>query len=240
VCIGLDRPVWRDVEETFAEWLLPGVAALPQDSVIALETNPAFTEALLVGYNTQLLAELRWRNIRVATGCTPLRVFWERANTSSGDRIDDIVGVPNWPAASDVGAPSHRPGGASGTDLVLVFRGRLFLRYPKTLLYLVSARHGGAVDWDQDPDPAAARILPSFQGRIGSDVTFFGFQGVAPTAAEDHWVVLEEPPTGYRFYNTGEQPAPVGADSAAFAAAMFADPVRVLIRGDTVVPEVTP
>ena len=178
--------------------------------------------------------------MRIAAGCTPLRRFWDRADPATGDPVDDIIGVANWPGPSALGGPAHRPGGASGSDLVLVFRGRLFLRYPRTLLYLVSAEHAGAVDFTEDPAAGAARHLPTFQGRIGSDVTFFGFQGFPPEDVERHWVVLEEPPTGYRFYNVGEQPAPVGGDGAAYARAMFADPVRVLIRGDRLVPGGTP
>lgn len=236
VCVGLDRPVWRDLNEAFPEWLLPGVGDLPEDAVIAVETNPVFTDALMVGYNTQLLGELRWRNLPIATGCTPLRVFWERADTGTGDRIDDITGIAGWPANSDLGAPAHRPGGAAGRDLVLVFRGQLFLRYPKTLLYLVSAVHGGTTRYDLDPVAGASRALPSFQGRIGADVTFFGFQGVVPDDISTHWVVLEEPPAGYRFYNASGETPPPGGDGAAFADDTFADPVRVLIRGDRLAP----
>ncbi|MEV8097956.1 hypothetical protein [Kitasatospora sp. NPDC085879] len=234
VCVGLDRPVWRDLNDAFAEWLLPGAGNLPDDSVNAVQTNPVFTDAFLVGYNTQLVGELRWRNLPIATGCTPLRVFWDRADTASGQRVDDIVGVANWPPGSALGAAEHRPGGAAGGDLVLLFRGQLFLRYPKTLLYLVSAVHGGGVDFDADPDPAATRVLPAFQGRIGADITFFGFQDLPAGDIASHWVVLEEPPSGYRFFNDAVSPA--GRDGARFADEAFADPVRVLVRGDGLTP----
>jgi hypothetical protein len=36
--------------------------------VIALQSDPIFIDAYLAGLNTQLLAELRWRNIPSATG----------------------------------------------------------------------------------------------------------------------------------------------------------------------------
>ncbi|HYT27335.1 MAG TPA: hypothetical protein VEP73_12725, partial [Actinomycetota bacterium] len=193
VCVGLDRPVWRDLNEHFTEWLLPGVGNLPDDSVIALQTNPVFTDAFLIGYNTQVVSELRWRNLRIATGCTPLRVFWERAHTGTGARVDDVIGFASWSDGSHLGAPSHRPGDAAATDLVLVFRGQIFLRFPKTAFYLVSAVHGGVMDLAQNPDPSAPKRLPSFQGRIGADVMFFGFQGVPATDVPRHWVALEEP-----------------------------------------------
>jgi hypothetical protein len=236
VCVGLDRPVWRDLESQFVEWLLPGVGQLPEDSVIALETNPVFTDALLTGLNHQLLAELRWRNLRAATGCTPLRVFWERANTGTGARVDDIVGIAGWSDASALGDPSHRPGGAAARDLVVVVRGQLFLRYPRTLVYLVSAIHSGAANFTLDPAPGAARILPTFQGRIGADVTFFGFHGLPAASVGDHWVVFEEPPAGYRFYNLGEVTVPSTANAAEFADIAFADPIRVLISGQDLSP----
>jgi hypothetical protein len=236
VCIGLDRPVWSDLQRAEPEWLLPGVGRIPQDAVIAVETNPVFIDALLTGLNTQLLAELRWRNIPVATACTPLRVFWDRFDTAGGDRVDDIVGIHAWPDGSALGTPAHRPPGASGRDLVVVIRGELFRRYPATVVYLVTAMHGGVADFDVDPPAGAARVFPSFQGRIGPDVTFFGFQGFNPDDVKTHWLVFEEPPASYRFAND-EVANPFSTDGATFADLAFADPVRVLIRGDELDPE---
>jgi hypothetical protein len=231
--VGLDRPVWSDVKDAFDEWLLPGIGKLPENSVIAVETNPRFVDSLLVGLNTQLLGELRWRNIPVATGCTPLREFWSRKDTTTGAPIPDITGVLNWADDSAMGTPAHRPPGVSGRDLVIVIRGQLFLRYPTTVVYLVTAEHGGTPDFSRDPDPAAVHVLPSFQGRIGTDVTFFGFQGFDPDAVVRHWLVFEEPPAGYRFANDqSTAPAP-----QTWAAASFARPVRVLIRGNRLDPE---
>lgn len=233
VCIGLDRPVWSDVADAFPEWLLPGVGAVPEDAVIAVETNPRFVDDLLTGINTQLLGELRWRNIPVATGCTPLRVFWDRADTGSGTRVDDIIGLHAWDDTSDVGASQHRPAGASGRDLVVLIRGHLFLRYPATVVYLTSAVHGADPDFDQDPLDLDDRVLPSFQGRIADDVTFFGFQGFDPGDVTSHWLVFEEPPAGYRFANDVSS-AP---QAHTWAEEAFAHPVRVLIRGDALDPE---
>jgi hypothetical protein len=54
---------------------------------------------------------------------------------------------------------------------------------------------------------AADSPLPGLD--IGDDITFFGFP-VPPEALKDHWVVLEEPPAGYRFYAAPQ----VGPDAA--------------------------
>lgn len=230
-CARLDRAAGTDLAREFKEWMLPGIAGLGPNSVLSLETNPEFIEAFLAGLNTQLLTELRWRNIPVATGCTPIRRFWDRADPLTGEPVDDIIGLHNWSLDSELGAASHRAAAGAGKDLVILIKGRLFQRYPTTLLTLVSAVHGTSATPDFHADPAddAARLLPGFQGRLGEDIRFFGFPGVEGTAVARHWIVLEEPPAGYRFAND----LPINAQSGqAWAAAAVVEPVRVLIRGD--------
>lgn len=233
VCVGLERAAWADVERAFDEWILPGIDGLPVDSVVALETNPEFTDAFLCGLNSQVLTELRWRNIPVVTGCTPLRRFWDRVDTAAGERVDDVVGLHSWAFDSALGDPAHRPPGVAGRDLVVTVRGALLQRYPATVIYLRSAVHGGQADFDRDPRDSAPRILPGFQGRLGQDVAFFGFPGVDPATVTSHWLVFEEPPAGYRFANDSGTTATTGE---AWAVAAFARPVRVLVRGDALVP----
>jgi hypothetical protein len=231
-CVGLDRPAWADLAEAFGEWLLPGIGQLDDNCVVPLATNPVFIDAYLAGLNTQLLGELRWRNIPIATGCTPIRRFWDRADTATGQRGDDIVGVASWTPTSTLGDPTHLAPGATGRELVIAVRGELLLRYPTTLVYLLSAVPPGATtaNFDADPAESAVRVLPAFRGRVGADVVFFGFPTVEDTALADHWLVLEEPPAGYRFANDVQTPATTGHD---WAVATLAQPVRVLIRGDT-------
>ena len=236
----LDLPAWQFLRDNASEWLLPGVDGLDQNAVVAVQTNPAFVDAFLVGLNTQALGELRFRNIPIVTGATPMRQFWSRVSADGTGYDDDIVGVHAWPADSELGSPAHQTGAAAASpDLVVVMRTPLFRRYPRTLVYLVPAAiTGGDPDWTADPD-TTQRLLPIFQGTIGADITFIGFN-LDPGLAAKHWVVLEEPPHGVRFYNTGPTPAKstamaAASDGASFASAAFADPLRVLIRGDTLV-----
>lgn len=225
----LDLPLWRFLADDAPDWLLPGIGDLPDDRVVALETNSAFVETFLVGANHQTLGELRWRNLPIASRWSPLRKFWQRA----GGRLD-IAPIRQWPAAADFGMPPLAATGIAGTEAVVVFRTTLFRRYPGTVVYLYR-------DTDWVPPPAgqplaeADKRYPTFTGTIGADVTFFGF----PVPAEElahYWVVLEEPPSGYRFYSTKQQngvPVPVPAGGAAsgadFAVKTFAVPVRVMI-----------
>jgi hypothetical protein len=243
LCPDLDLPGWRFLRDHARDWLLPGVDTMPPDSAAAVVTNPTFVDAFLVGLNTQALAELRWRGLPVAVGCTPLRRFWDYiADGADEDEElgpDDIRGVAHWTAASRLGqraestdAPdtdawrdSHSD--VPGENVVVVFRTELFRRYPKTLVYL----------WEHGADlkPTPERVWPTFRGAIGPEHAFFGFPKPL-SALASHYVVLEEVPEGYRFDRERAVQAGSG-DGGVVAEAAFVDPVRVLIRGSVLVPE---
>ncbi|KGN39774.1 hypothetical protein N801_19040 [Knoellia aerolata DSM 18566] len=222
----LDLPLWSFVSERSPDWMLPGAGDLPEHAVVGLSTNPGFVQALLAGANHQTTSELRWRNVPLVSRWSPLRKFWQRAGGEM-----DIAPIRSWPAAAALGtAPLADEG--RGEEAVVAFRTPLFRRYPATVVYLFPDAGG----WDP---PAAGmamlppqRIDPTFVGTIGEDITFFGFP-VPPTSLRDHWVVLEEPPAGYRFYHRDAVPPPWPGlpeeHSAAFAYNRFALPVRVLI-----------
>lgn len=231
VCTSIDLPAWRFLRDVAPDWLLPGVGSLLPNRVYAFESNPRFVDAFLLGLNQQALAELRWRNLRIATGCTPLRVFWGRIGAGGGAPLDDVRSVGLWADASTLGSGDHRPPGVDPINLVLVFRTDLFRRYPATLVSAIPASldAGGDPDFGEDAAPTGAepRHWPVFQGAVGEDVTFFGFL-FTPQQGAGMWFLLEEPPPGYRFRS---EPAGEGPDGATFARARFNSPTRVLIRG---------
>jgi hypothetical protein len=237
-------PAWKFLRDHAPDWLLPGANALAEDSVVAVQTNPTFVDAFLLGLNTQTLGELRFRNIPIVSGCTPLRQFWARTNPATESYDDDIIGIRNWAANTPLGSVQHQTPAAANADLVLVFRSPIFRRYPHTLVYLTPAPlgAGGQPDWAAEPD-FANRLPPSFQGSITPDLTFFGFD-LDPALGKTRWVVLEEPPHGVRFFNAPPPGFPLArvtafnnaTDGGTFAGAAFADPFRVLIRGQALIP----
>lgn len=244
LCPDLDIPAWQFLRDHNPNWLLPGAGTLPEDGVVAVETNPTWVDAFLLGVNTQITSELRFRNIPMRTGCTPLRQFWARTNPVTRSYDDDIVGVHKWPAGSALGSTAHQTLASASADLVVVFRTPLFRRYPQTIVYLTPAPLvGGEPDWDGAPD-FANRLAPSFQGAITSEIVFFGFD-LDPTQGRRFWVVLEEPPHGYQFscrVDSANWPSARvnqfhnANNGAEFAAAAFADPYRVMIRGSSLIP----
>ncbi len=90
------------------EWALPGIGSVPDESVIVLETNPAFVAALLVGLNDEFNRELLWREFPTDQRGTPFRRFWP----TPGDDVDEIA---RWPLTSELGSQiaSGAQGGAS-------------------------------------------------------------------------------------------------------------------------------
>ena len=111
--------------------------------MLAVQTNPTFIDALLIGANHQTLGELRWRNLPITTRWTPLRRFWERIDVGAGAVATDIRPVvalatdqPIWTDASTLGDLSHLSDAANGANLVVVLHTELFRRYPATLVYL--------------------------------------------------------------------------------------------------------
>ena len=230
-CTSVNLPAWRFLRDIAPDLLLPGVDQLTRDRVYAFESNPSFVDAFLLGLNHQTLAELRWRNLRIASACTPLRVFWGRVAAGGGAPEDDIRSVGLWPDNSAMGTQEHRPSQVTPQNLILVFRTDLFRRYPDTIVSAIRASldQNGEPDFDQAaaPDGSEAREWPVFQGSIGEDVIFFGFP-FTPQEGQGMWFLLEQPPPGYRFRSDLAVDAANGAD---FARVRFNDPSRVLIRG---------
>lgn len=217
----LDLPLWSFLSASAPDWMLPGAGDLIEGDVVALATNPAFVEALLAGANLQTGGELRWRNIPLVTRWSPLRKFWQR-----GSGQLDIVPIKNWPQAQPLGGPALVDGGHAA-EAVVAFKTPLFRRYPATVVYLYAADAAFTPPGAGDVLVDANRVEHVFTGTIGADITFFGFP-IDPGKLADYWVVLEEPPAGYRFF---AQSAALVADSSAanYAFNHFALPVRVLI-----------
>ena len=234
LALELDIPLWSFLKAEAPDWLLPGAGKVPEDRLLALQTNPDFVDAFLVGANCRALGELRWRNIPIVAGWTPLRRFWQRIDDAgSGPAVDirpvlDILtppapGAPIWTDDSALGAASHQRDGA-GPRLVILLHTELFRRYPTTLVYLLP-NPGGTVTWQQDVETiATAPVWPNLSGALNPELVYFGFP-LPPDAGADHWLVLEEPPPGYRFKTPTA--AQLGmTDAAAYANATLYLPVR--------------
>lgn len=68
---------------------------------------------------------------------------------------------------------------------------------------------------------------PTFSGTLAPDLTFFAFD-VTPSALDQYWLVLDEPPAELRFRSDAAANA---ANSATFARTTLDQPTRIAISG---------
>jgi hypothetical protein len=232
----LQLAAWGFLRDDEPEWLLPGATGLLANTVVGLTTNPAFVDAFLLGLNAQVVAELRFRNHPLIPGWTPVRTFWDRVNLSTRQTDDDIAPIDQWPRATAFGDQEHQTPSASSADLVVLFTSALFREYPGTIVSLVPAGRtaSGGIDWTLDP-VFASRLLPTFQGRVSPDQTFFGFD-LDPVLGKEYWVMLEETVNGRRFLAR----ATTATNGADLATDLLRPPRRVLIRGDILLAGMAP
>ncbi len=238
LCPDVPIPIWELLREHHEQWILLGLATVAEHAVIGLSTNSRFIEPLLVGINQQLLAEVEYRGLSLNPRCSPCRRFWGRIDTNSGDPLPDIEPIAGWGNTPFVDTSHFFD--VDGESLVVLFRSELFRRYPATLVYLIPA----SPEFTPPPVGELTRVFPSFQGNIGADCTFFGFSEISPSEGRNHWVVIEEPDKGFRFWGNKQGETQTlgevldGATGGGqVAAARFANPIRILIRGDEILPE---
>jgi hypothetical protein len=199
-------PMAGALAELGQDLLLPGLSAVPPDSAVALQANPRFMEAFMVGLNEEMSRELLWRGFPGHQLGTYFRRFW--ADEISAER-GDIPPIQQWNGSRPLGANSAAWAPA---PLVLVIRSRLFQRYPNATVYATKAVATGG-----GRGPGLPEKYPIGSGRLDPDLRFFLFDldpavaaGTAPdpTASPPDslgwYFVIQQHPTEPRF---GLEPA---------------------------------
>ncbi len=189
----LTRPLAELLAAIDPDLLVPGIAALPGDSVSLFQTDTRFAQAALGGANHELGRELLWRGFPLDPAATPLDRFWRRSRPP----LPDVGPMAEW--AGELGAAFDLAG--DDQQIVLLLRSGLVLRYPGTLLLLLDAI------WtpgdERIPDEQAEPELPIFAGRLGPDVLYAGFdRSLAdvlgaddPSGSAGRFFVVEQPPS---------------------------------------------
>jgi hypothetical protein len=180
------QPMYEFLRDIAPELLLPGLELIPADSVTLLETNPAFIEAFMVGLNHEMSRELLWREYPSDLRGTCFRRFW------GGRHV--MPEIHEWTGDGALG--SHLDAGTDDQQLVLLIRGEVLQRYPRTVIYA-----SPAVD---AVTPGVEKRYPVFRAALGPDVTCLGFN-LTPDevrGGEDQpgwFFILEQPPGQPRF-----------------------------------------
>jgi len=188
----LVRPLAELLATIDPDLLVPGIAALPADSVSLFQTDTSFGQAALAGANHELGRELLWRGFPLDPAATPLDRFWRRSRP-----LPDVAPMTDW--AGDLGDAFDLAG--DDQQIVLLLRSAIVLRYPGTTIQLLDAAWtpAGTRIPDEDGEPE----LPVFAGRLDPDVLYAGFDRSLPDVLGDddqsgspgRFFVVEQPPT---------------------------------------------
>jgi hypothetical protein len=161
-----DRPAYELLRDYFPDLLLPGLGGVPPNTVALLETNPQFIEAFMVGLNHEIGRELVWRGFPIARRASPFRQFWQSRDSVT----PDLPAIDSWTPSSHLGG--HFGTGFSSGVLVMLIRGDLLHRYPRTSISAVEAT------WSADRtrrELTTNERPPIFRASWGLDVTLLGF-----------------------------------------------------------------
>jgi hypothetical protein len=254
----LPHPMWQALRDISPDWILPGMAELPPNTVSLVRTNQKFIESFLTGLNHEMTRELLWNGYPADQRGTYFRQFWDFKGWTPGagesarpeSAFSDVRPIAEWERASSLGAHTGRQ--PAREHLVLLVRGDVIARYPNVVVYACKAL--GA-----DLDDGSQRY-PSFQGVLAGDVAYYGFDlddtffdgAIRGDSTSPGWFfVLQEHPAEPRFNhsttdtpnaNPGDYPDPSTGDppnvAAQVASRAYDLPLRVAFRGRDLLPTV--
>jgi len=204
------QPMYEPLRAISQDWLLPGVSAVPPNTVGALTTNQAFIEAYMVGLNHEMSRVLLFNEYPTDQRGSYFRQFWDirgyvglPGNETDPEAMRDILPIHTWPKANALGRNTARRPPPSGEHLVLLVRGELLKRYPTATVQAVRARW---VSGRRELDETSVKA-PVFGGTLDPDLVFYGFElsasearGSTALSGDPGWFfVLKEHPTEPRF-----------------------------------------
>jgi hypothetical protein len=176
------QPMYEPLRDLSQDLILPGVKAVPQNSVMLLETNRRFLESYMVGLNHEMAAELLWRGYPTDQRGSCFRQFWDvrdRVPTAEeaaledaarAERYRDVARLHAWRKDSQLG--KHPPPGAAAASVVLLIRGEVLRRYPNTIVYAVPAvpKHWNDPNRPDPKTPALEEYLVEAEGNVQKDM----------------------------------------------------------------------
>jgi hypothetical protein len=164
-------PMVTALRELSQDYVMPGLANLPQNSVTALEANNRFINSFMIGLNHEMSRELLWREYPTDQRGTYSRQFWDPSTrvpppgeTSPPD-LHDLSPIHTWPRLRRL---DRGEGAAQTGKLVLVVRGQLLRRFDADVLAIEATK-------GTPRGLGAAEKWPVFEGRLEPDLNFFGF-----------------------------------------------------------------
>jgi hypothetical protein len=175
------QPMYEPLRDISQDLLLPGLDAVPPDTVSLLDEERTFIEAYMVGLNHEMGRQLLWNDYPTDQRGSYFRQFWDvrgyirtPADPTDPDelkeKLKDIPEIHRWSQSSHLGDHPNRPETGTGR-LVLIVRGELLRRYPHADVYACRA----VIDTNDKESLGEEERHPLFRGTLAPDITFFGF-----------------------------------------------------------------
>jgi hypothetical protein len=204
-------PMVTALREMSQDYVMPGLANLPQNSVTVLEANNRFINSFMIGLNHEMSRELLWREYPTDQRGTYFRQFWDPSTrvpppgeTSPPD-LHDLSPIDTWARLRRL---DKGEGAAQTGKLVLVVRGQLLRRFEADVLAIEATKATKATPRGL----GSAEKWPVFEGRLDPDLNFFGFdlsRTEAKTGGSDGagwFFVLQQHPTKPHYGLEEEEP----------------------------------
>ena len=147
----IDQPMYEPLKDRSSELFLPNINLIEMNSITLLEVNQRFIESYMVGLNHEFARELLWREYPTDQRGSTFRQFWDVRSFFNADNLDDedlketlrdITPLHTWakntaenPDLNKLKLGTHdnrQQGPVIKKRLVLVIRGELLKRYPKS------------------------------------------------------------------------------------------------------------
>jgi hypothetical protein len=199
--VEFDIPMFGPLAALAPDAILYGAGRIPMNTALTLQDNPDVIAAYLIGANDRVEHLLQWRDVPTDRTATPFRWFWAYPDQSA---MAPLAGWGATALAAHTGSP----------NMVLAVRGELFLRYPRTAVYVVPAQASGS----RFPVPPAPDqiIMPTFTATLPPDLRLFIFTTITltdPGKLAGLFVVFQEQVSETRFGTDTLTPAPPSGGS---------------------------
>jgi hypothetical protein len=171
----LEQAVFPYLQAMASYLLVPQFNQIKPNTVLLMEVNQAFIEALMVGMNEELGREMIWREYPADPTATFFQQFWDYGDyiAANGDTSPpaDITPISNWSRESSLG--DHLPSGTPKPTTVLLIRSDLLRKFPNAIIYAqpaIQSEGERIIDDNQSP------IYPITRTWIEPDIVVLGFQ----------------------------------------------------------------